>query len=250
MTKRRITKRDKILLCLSAIILVTISVFLIAFWDAAYSVAGRLLNGVELVEDYIKSLGIPGIIAMMLIMIICFFIPVISSLPIQIACGISYGFLLGGGIVLLSFFIAVQLLYLFRQNLRMFSSPRHLQKKLELETMIKESNRSVYLALIIAYLLPGIPFLVISNLAASGLNYRKYTLATVLGMIPDIATTIFVGEKLLSSSPTASIITLIAIVVIITLSIIFNDKLVKMVFAPKNKKSNDQDTEKQNTEEE
>ncbi len=239
MTIKNLTNKDKILLIISSIILLLITIFLIVFWDTAYSIMEKMLNGVELVEDYIKSFGITGIIVMVIIMIICFFFPVISSMPIQIACGISYGMLGGGAIVLIAFFIATQMLYLFRQNLKAFSSPKQLEKRLELEKMIEESNRNIYFALIIAYLFPGIPFLVISNLAASGLKYPKYTLVTVLGMIPDIITTIFVGEKLLSSSPVASIVTLIAIIVIIVLSIIFNDKLIRWVFAPKKNKSSE-----------
>ncbi len=233
---KKLTKKDKTLLIISAIILVTVTVFLAVFWDTAYSILEKMLSGVDLVEDYIKSFGIVGIIIMMLIIIVFFFFPVISSMPIQIACGITYGIFGGGAIVLLALFIATQLLYLFRQNLKVFSSPKQIRKRQELEKMIKESDRNIYFALILAYLLPAVPFLVISNLAASGLKYWKYTLVTVLGMIPDILVTIFLGEKLLSSSPIASIITLIAIIVIITLSIIFNDKLVAWVFAPKKKK--------------
>ncbi len=237
---KKFTKKDKLLLILSAAILVGVTAFLIIFWDTAYSIIEKLLTGVDIVGDYIRAFGAVGIIVMMLIIIVCFFFPVVSSLPIQVACGITYGILGGGAIILGALFIATQLLYLFRQNAKFFSSERHLKKKAELEALIHGSDRNIYFALIVAYLLPAVPFLVISNLAASGLKYPKYTLVTLLGMIPDVLTTIFVGEKLLSSSPTASIVTLIAIIVIIALSIIFNDRLVAWVFAPK-KKEDEQD---------
>ncbi len=235
------TSKDKILLSVSAIILLSITVFLIVFWDTAYSILERMLNGVDLVEDYIRVLGVVGIMTMMLIIIIFFFFPVISSMPVQIACGIGYGIWGGGAIVLLALVIATQLLYLFRQNLKIFSSPKQVEKRKELEKMIRESDRSIYFALILAYLLPAVPFLVISNLAASGLKYWKYTLVTVLGMIPDILTTLFIGEKLLSSSPIASVITLLAVIVVIALSIIFNDKLVKWAFTSKKKKESEEE---------
>ncbi len=237
MKKKKLTLKDKILLSVSATILVALIAFLIAFWDTAYYLLEQMISGVEFVQEYILSFGITGIIAMMLIIIICFFFPFISSMPIQIACGITYGLFAGSAIVLVAMFISTQLLYLFRQNLRIFSSPIQVERRLALEKMIKESDRNIYFALIIAYLLPGIPFIVISNLAASGLKYARYTLVTVLGMIPDILVTIFLGEKLLSSSPVASMITLLAIVVIIILSVVFNGKLVQLIFAPKKKKN-------------
>ncbi len=233
---KRINKKDKVLLLLSAVILLVIAAFVIIFWADAYSLLKRMLAGVDLVEDYIQSLGLSGIVAMVIIMIACFFFPVISSAPIQVACGISYGLAGGSLIVLAAFFIAAQLLYLFRQNLRIFSSLKQIRKRLKLQKMIRESDRNIYVALMIAYALPAVPFLVICNLAASGLNYRKYTMVTTLGMIPDIIVTLFLGKKLLSSSPTASIITLFALLVIIVLSIVFNDKLVELAFVSKKKK--------------
>ncbi len=233
---KKITTKDKLLLSLSALILVAIAIFLIRYRNIAYSLAEKMLRGVDLVEEYIHSLGLIGITIMILIMIFCFFFPMISSIPVQIACGITYGILGGSAIAMLALILATQLLYLFRQNLKVFSSPKQIQKRKELEKMIAESDRNLYFALLIAYLLPAVPYLVISNLAASGLNYRKYTLVTVLGMIPDLVCTIFLGEKMLSTSPIASIITLIVMVIVITLSIIFNDKLLTWVFAPKKKK--------------
>ncbi len=241
---KKISTKDKILLIFSAIILIAITTFVILYKDTVYAILERMLNGVDLVEDYIKSFGIIGILAMMLIIIVFFFFPVVSSMPIQIACGITYGLLGGSLIVFLALLIAAQLLYLFRQNLRAFSSEKQKEKRLALEKMIKESNRNIYLALIIAYLLPAVPFLVISNLAASGLKYPKYTLVTSLGMIPDILTTLFIGKKLLSSSPVASVITLIAIIIVIILSIIFNDKLVAWVFAPRRATATDEEAPK------
>ncbi len=236
MNMKKVTNKDKILLVASGVILAAIAVFLIAFWDTAIELTGKLLGGVELVEGYIKALGLPGIAAMMLIMVVCFFFPVISSMPIQLACGVTYGIWGGGGIILCALYIASQMLYLFRQNLKILSSPKQVQKRLELEKMISESDRNIYVALIIAYLLPGVPFLVINNLAASVLSYRKYSLVTLLGMLPDIFTTIFLGEKLLSSSPVASIVTLIAIVLLIVLSIVFNNRLITWFFTSKRKK--------------
>ncbi len=233
---KKITKKDKTLLIVSAVILLAVAIFVMVFWDTAYSILDKLLNGMDLVQDYIQSFGWVGIVIMMLIIIVLFFFPVISSMPIQVACGIAYGIFGGGLIVWLALVIATQLLYLFRQNLKVFSSPKQIEKRLELEKLIKESDRHIVWALIIAYALPAVPFLVISNLAASGLNYWKYTLVTVLGMIPDVLVTLFLGQKLLSTSPVASVITLIAVIVVIGLSIIFNDKLVKLAFTSRKKR--------------
>ncbi len=244
MATNKLTKKDKLLLCVSAGVLLAIGIFVIVCWDATYTVLSRMLTGMDRVEDYIQSLGFVGLAVMVLVMVLCFFFPVIPAAPIQVACGIAYGMVGGSIVVMIAVFIGAQLLYLFRQNLRIFSSPRQIRKRRELEKMIQESDRNIYAAIIIAYLLPAIPFLVISNLAASGLKYPKYTVITFFGMIPDIITTLFLGEKLLSSSPLASVITLIAIIAIMTLSFIFNDKLVELVFAPAHKEHHHEKTEK------
>ncbi len=236
------TKKDKILLSVSVVLLVAIVTLLIIFWDSVYSLLNKMNDGVDVVEEYIRSLGITGILVMVVLIMLLYFFPVISSVPIQVAAGIAYGILGGSLIVWVAVFLATQLLYLLRRDMRIFSTPNQIEKKRELERMIKESDRSIYVAVLIAYMLPAVPFLVISNLAASGLKYPKYTLVTALGMIPDILVTLFLGKKLLSSSPVTSVITLMAIIVIIILSIIFDDKLIRLAFATK-KKTNDAETE-------
>lgn len=237
---KKITKKDKILIGVTATILLSAVIFVITFWEPTITLIEQMLSGVDLVQEYIKSLGIIGIVVMILIIIGCFFLPIISSMPVQIACGIAYGLFGGGFIVLFALTIASQLLFLFRQNLKVFYSKKHVEKRQELEQRIKDSNRSIIPALIIAYLLPGIPFLVISNLAATGLKYWKYTLITVLGSIPDVVITLFLGEKLLASSPVASIITLFVIITIIIFSMIFNDKLVNWAFRPRKQKNEEE----------
>ncbi len=239
----KMTKKDKILLILSAVILVAVAVFLIFFWDSVYSIAVKLLNGADVVEEYIQELGITGMIVIMLLLILCFFVPVIPSLPIQIACGLGYGILWGSIVSWVAFMIATQLFYLFRQNLQSFSSPKQLAKRQEMEALIKDSNRSLYFALFVAYCIPALPFLVISNLAMSGLKHWKYTLTTSVGMLPNVIITIFLGEKLLSSSPVASVITLVVIIALIVLSMTFNEKLIKWIFTRKKKKEDEKKEE-------
>ncbi len=230
---KKISKKDLILLIVSAAILTAVAIFVFVFWETAYDLAMRIINGVDRVEDYVLSLGWTGFALTVLLIVACFFFPVISSAPLQIVCGIAYGILGGSITVFIAFTLATQLFFLFRQNLRVFSSPRQLERRAALEKRIKESGKSIVPAVILAFMLPAVPFIVICNLAASSMRWWKYTLIVCLGMIPDILVTIYVGEKLLSTSPVASVISLTAIIIVVTLSMMYNDKLIEWMFRPK-----------------
>lgn len=235
MTKLR--KRDIILLIISSVIITIMIVFGIVFKDTVLDLFKKVISGTEIMTDYIRELGWVGILAMMLIIIICFFFPVISSLPVQLACGLTYGLFKGTLIVSLSFAIASQLLYLFKQNFKLFQSQKRREKQQALEEKIRNSHRGIYKTMFIAYLVPFIPFLIISNVAASGLKYPKYFLFTTFGPILEVIVTLYLGQTLLSVSPIASVISLIFIIIIVVLSIVFNDKIVDFVFVERKKKN-------------
>ena len=95
--------------------------------------------------------------------------------------------------------------------------------------------------MLIAYLVPFIPFLIISSIAASGLKYWKYFLFTVFGPILEVIVTLFLGQALLNTSPVASVVTLVLIIAIVVLSIIFKDKIVDFVFVERKKQDGRED---------
>ena len=199
-----------------------------------------LISGAEIAGEYIRDLGILGIIGMILIIILCFFFPFISSLPIQIAAGLAYGLWWGSLIVSIAFALASQLLYLLKRNTKIFYSEKQLKKEEELRARIEGSKLGIVYALIIAYIVPCIPFLLISRVALQGLKYPKYTLFTVVGPIGEVLVTLYLGKKLVSTSPLASIITLVIMIIIVVLSIVFNDKIVDFIFRPRKEKKNEQ----------
>ena len=126
-----------------------------------------LLNGTEVVKDYILSLGYKAVVAMMLLMILLFFFPIVSSLPIQMLAIIAYGVWGATTIVALSFAIASQIVYLINRNYTYLTdSPKKRQKREELENKIKNRRLNIYVVLFLAYSVPGIPFLLISSVAA------------------------------------------------------------------------------------
>lgn len=233
----KLTKRDIILLITSGVVLTIMIILGILYKDVVFDLFKKIISGTEIMTDYIRDLGWIGIMAMMLIIIICFFFPFISSVPVQLACGLTYGLFWGTVIVSLSFAIASQLLYLFKQNFKLIESQKRREKQIALEEKIKNSHRGIIKTMFIAYLVPFIPFLIISNVAASGLKYPKYFLFTTFGPILEVIVTLYLGQTLLKVSPIASVISLIFIILIVILSIVFNDKIVDFVFVERKKEN-------------
>lgn len=238
MSTEKITKRNIILLVVTAALILGIIVFCIVNWEIVHNLFVKVISGTEIMKEYILSLGWIGKVACMVLIIICFFFPFISSLPVQIACGITYGILEGTIIIAFSYMVASQLLFLFKQDAKLFYSKKRLKKQQELADKIKNSSRGIDKAMLIAYVVPFVPFLIISNVAAAGLKYWKYLLYTTLGPIPEIIITIYLGKTLLNKSPIASIISLIIIIAIVILSIVYNDKIVDFIFIKREKKEN------------
>lgn len=234
------TKKELVLIIITAVVLVGIAIFSLINWSIIKFLFTQLFEGVDILKEYVLDLGIIGFISMSIIIIFCFFFPFISSLPIQLTSALSYGLWFGLLHVVLSVFIANQILFLITKDVRFFSSKKKRQEHLLLEEKIKNSNRSIYFVLFLAYLAPFLPFLIIHTVAAdSGMKWWKYTLVTLLGPIPDIFCTLWVGVKITnSSSPAFSFGLLLIILTIIVLSMIFKNKLVDFIFTPKKEKTN------------
>ena len=90
-------KKEFVLLGVSGAILLTLILFSAFNWHIIKELFGYMINGVDIVKESILDLGIIGVISISVIIIICFFFPVVSSLPVQIASAVSYG-LLGGSV--------------------------------------------------------------------------------------------------------------------------------------------------------
>ena len=207
-------KKEKAILIVMATLLTAIVVFSIFNWDTITYLFKQVSEGTVVVKDYVLDLGITGVIAMSIVMIVCFFFPFISSVPIQLTSAVSYG--LWGGVlhVSISIFIASQLAFLFTKSTFILSSKKKQEEHLLMEEKIKNSKRSIYYFLFLAYLAPFVPFLVIHMIAAdSGMKWWKYALVTLIGPLPDIVVTLWAGVKITSSSsPIVSFIILIVIV--------------------------------------
>lgn len=228
-------KKETCLLLLTLAVLLTVVVFSILNWNTIIHLFYEMVSGVDIVEDYVLSLGAVGFFAISLIIIVCFFFPVVSSVPVQLASAISYGLPVGILHVLISIFVASQLIFLFTRVIRVFQSPKQRKKRLELEEKISSSNRSIVHFLLLAYLAPFVPFLLIHTVAAnSGMRWRTYSLVTLLGPVPDVVITLWLGEKITStSSPIVSYVILMVIIACVILSLIYKEKVIDLIFKPR-----------------
>ena len=225
-------KKENIILILSLAVILIVGLFSIFNWDTIVYLFTQMLTGVSIVKEYILSLGFIGVLVISLVIIICFFFPVISSIPVQIASAVSYGLFFGVLHVLISIFLASQIAFLFTRSLYALQSEKRRQKNRELEEKIQNSDRHITYFLAIAYIAPFVPFMLIHMIAASsGMKWWKYSLITLIGPIPDIVLTLWVGEKIITtSSPVISFVMLFIVIVCVVVSFTFKDKIVNRIF--------------------
>ncbi len=232
------SKKERLIVLITLCALVFILLFSIFNWEVISFLFKQVVSGASIVKEYVLSLGFIGVIAITLVIVALFFFPVISSIPLQLASAVSYGLPLGILHVALSIFLASQLAFLFTRSAILLSSEKRRQEHLLMEEKIKNSKRSIYVFLFLAYLAPFVPFLLIHMVAAnSGMKWWKYALITLLGPLPDIVVTLWAGVKITtSSSPLTSYIILLVIIVCVVASITYKEKIIDFIFAPKEKK--------------
>ena len=98
-------KKKAIFLTFIALVVLTFfTIFTIVNWATIKFLFTQMTTGISIVKEYVLSLGLVGVFSISLIIIICFFFPVISSVPIQLASAVSYGLLNGTLHVWLSVF--------------------------------------------------------------------------------------------------------------------------------------------------
>ena len=231
----RVNRKEMLLMLLTAAILLVIGIFAACNWTDFVHLFKEMVTGVEIVRENILDLGIAGVLIISLIIIICFFFPVVSSIPVQLASVVAYGLPCAIVHVTLSVFVASQIAFLLVRCFRAFQSPKQRKKQEEMEQKIQNSRRSIMAFIVLAYLAPFVPFLLIHIVAAnSGMKWWKYALVTLLGPISDIVITLYLGAKIATtSSPVTSLVVLLLVIGCISLSMIYKEKIIDWVFAPK-----------------
>ena len=239
--KKAIKTKDVIILALTIAILLAI-VLLCAFnWPLVANLFSLIVKGKTIVQDYVLSFGILGEIIIAIMLIFCFFFPFISSLPLQILCVISYGTWHATILISLVLALASQLLYLLEKNFKTFFYTKKQHKKQEdIEARIRNSSRNINWVMVLLYIVPCIPFLIISSIACrSNMRWWKYTLFTAIGPIPEVIVTLVLGNQLTSnSSPVWSMIVLVFMIALVILSLVFKDKMIYWIFKPKKETNN------------
>lgn len=231
----RANRKEKILLLLTAAILLALGIFAACNWADFLHLFKEMVSGVEIVRESILDMGVAGVLIISLIIIVCFFFPVISSIPVQLASVVAYGLPCAIVHVSLSVFVASQLSFLLVRCFRVFHSPKQRKKQEEMEKKIQGSRRSIMTFIVLAYLAPFVPFMLIHIVAAnSGMKWWKYALVTLFGPLPDVVVTLYLGSKIATtSSPATSLIVLLLVIGCICLSLIYKGKIIDWVFAPR-----------------
>jgi len=231
----RANRKEKILLLLTAAILLALGIFAACNWADFLHLFKEMVSGVEIVRESILDMGVAGVLIISLIIIVCFFFPVISSIPVQLASVVAYGLPCAIVHVSLSVFVASQLSFLLVRCFRVFQSPKQRKKQEEMEKKIQGSRRNIMTFIVLAYLAPFVPFMLIHIVAAnSGMKWWKYALVTLFGPLPDVVVTLYLGSKIATtSSPATSLIVVLLVIGCICLSLIYKGKIIDWVFAPR-----------------
>lgn len=234
--KHDIKKKDIVILVITVAILLAIALLCAFNWQLVVRLFDLIVEGKTAVKDYVSDFGILGEIIIAIMLMFCFFFPFISSLPLQILCVISYDVWHATLLISVVLALASQLLYLLQKNYKTFFYTKKQHKKQEeIEARIRNSSRNINWVMILLYIVPCIPFLVISTIAArSNMRWWKYTLFTAIGPIPEVIVTLVLGDQLTSNtSPAWSVTVLIFMIAIVILSLVFEDKLIYWIFKPK-----------------
>ncbi len=232
------SRKEKTLVCITFLLLISAAVYAVFNRETLVFLFEQIISGVTIVKEYVLSLGVAGVFSISFIIIVCFFFPLISSVPVQLAACVSYGIGFAFVQVVLSLFIASQLAFLFNRTVRVFKSEKQKEKQRIIEEKIANSSRSIYHFLFLAYLAPFVPFMLIHMIAASsGIKWWKYALVTFFGPMPDVIITLWIGEKITSaSSPIVSLGFILLIIACVALSLIYKEKAVDLIFKPKKEK--------------
>ena len=133
-------KKERTIILITALVLVFIITFSILNWATIKFLFEQVSSGAVVVKEYVQSLGVTGVIAMSIVMIVCFFFPFISSVPIQLTSAVSYGLWWGLLHVALSVFVASQLAFLFTKSTLFLSSKKKKEEHRLMEEKIKNKK--------------------------------------------------------------------------------------------------------------
>ena len=136
-------KKEQLIIIFTALILVGLIIFSLFNWETIAYLFEQVSSGTVVVKEYVVNLGITGVIALSIVMIVCFFFPFFSSVPIQLTSAISYGLWFGFFHVAISIFIASQIAFLLTKSTLALSSKKKKEEHLLMEEKIKNS-KSIY----------------------------------------------------------------------------------------------------------
>ncbi len=245
MKKRKLSNKD-VLTIVALCIVVAIIVTLVALnWDTCEKLLDSMLNGTEIAKDFVQSLHFWGMLMLAIGIMLCFFVPILPEWILPIAAGVAYGVVFGTIFAVVSFWLASQILWLFRKNLIIILGKKAEENANTMKTQIQNSKLGIHRALIIAYCVPFFPYLLISSFAMEGLDYKHYVIYTFVGPICSTLITVLFGKTMLTTSPVLSAITMILLMCLIVLAFVFKQRILNFLFRPQTTKTpeNEQKTD-------
>lgn len=225
-----------IFLAIIAILVVAVCIKLIPFITSLQDEATRIAF-----ENYIDSIGIWGILLMIVIQILQVFIAFIPGEIVELVAGFLYGTWGGLAICLIGNVIGSLLIYLIVTTFAKQYMIKYKEKLKQYSFLNNKKKVAIYLFII--YLIPGIPKDIITYLAPFlPINFIAFIIVTSIARIPSIISSTYSSTSFLNNNYTIAIIMIIIFALLAVLGFIFKDKILLALKKDHEKEENSDNT--------
>lgn len=194
---------------------------------AAIALAVYFLNRLEVFKNYSSKdikllLDSLGLLAPIVYIVLFTFVP-LTFFPdsvLAIAGGMAFGFFKGSLLTIIGALCGGSLAFFITRYLG-----KDVIKK-DISILGKHTQEKGFLVILILRLIPLVPFDVISYSAGmSGIKYKDFFLATLLGIIPGVAVFSNIGDKSLEAGSSEFYISIALLIVLLVVSVLLKKKI-------------------------
>jgi len=198
---------------------------------AAIALAVYFLNRLEVFKNYSSKdiklfLDSLGLLAPIVYIVLFTFVP-LTFFPdsvLAIAGGMAFGFFKGSLLTIIGALCGGSLAFFITRYLGQDVIKRFIKK--DISILGKHTQEKGFLVILILRLIPLVPFDVISYSAGlSGIKYKDFFLATLLGIIPGVAVFSNIGDKSLEAGSSEFYISIALLIVLLVVSVLLKKKI-------------------------
>lgn len=186
--------------------------------------------------DFLDKHRIYGSLIIAGLEVIQVIIAVLPSEVLQLASGITFGWLWGSIVIMSGVFVGNQIYFfankLFRKKIR--KTKQYAEIFEDASKKMEKDHLNVALIIFLLYVAPGITYGVIALIAISfNLKWSKFTLFTLLGSALPIFVEVSLSSQVVNTNDTVATIFLSLIMAIVIFFLFFKEDVLKFILRPK-----------------